>query len=489
MTRIAMVGFEYSHHINALRIALNRLADTRQHYEPVLWTARDGVEASVLKTFPACTFLEAETAADELRRENRKLNPNNDINLTSLEIKHYSYTYSRSTYLRDPRNVTAVDMELFRSWLSFAQTLISTYGIDALLFVKMPHSLLDISLFFAAQRLGKKCCYTEGPVFGDYVFSNKFNNKKAMVNSVQVDRKLRSAFEQMMRQRDLRSNLLPPAYMDKTKLGYLPDIPTPMTTYFNTSIERKVFKTTASSLLTKVVRKMMETLTTVIRFYSKTVIRNFYLSKKLEYSKPYILVLLQFHPEQTTSISALDTPFEEERVKRLADKFKEIDIVVREHPSNLKGALFHQYRSLASLKEMTKAPNVSYFWPKSRQEYLLLLQGALCTVSTSGTVVFESIQLGVPSIHFSNSFASGMPGVINTKDVDHIDLEMINQSRKQLSSLTNEQICERSLGALVDRPICEAFFSGFHTSGYNSDKYEQDASVALFKFIDYHLGS
>ena len=90
MTRIAMVGFEYSHHINALRIALNRLADTGQHYEPVLWTARDGVEASVLKTFPTCIFLEAETAADELRRENRKFIPNNDINLTSLEIKHYS---------------------------------------------------------------------------------------------------------------------------------------------------------------------------------------------------------------------------------------------------------------------------------------------------------------------------------------------------------------------------------------------------------------
>ena len=37
-------------------------------------------------------LFEAETAADELRRENRKFIPNNDINLASLEIKHYSYT-------------------------------------------------------------------------------------------------------------------------------------------------------------------------------------------------------------------------------------------------------------------------------------------------------------------------------------------------------------------------------------------------------------
>ena len=69
----------------------------------------------------------------------------------------------------------------------------------------------------------------------------------------------------------------------------------------------------------------------------------------------YILVLLQWQPEQTTSVSARDTPFEEERILELARRFPDYQIIAREHPSTSHTHTnFFQYRSRLFFQRLKK---------------------------------------------------------------------------------------------------------------------------------------
>ena len=480
--RIGFSGFEFSHHPYSIEKALNELKKEQINLELIFWSARDGIESEVRKFAPACKFIESEGPIDvSLHEFTSKVDANNLQQLSELELKHFSYTYSRYTFFRDPRVLTIAEKEKFTRWLNLAIAFLEKKKIEALFFIKMPHNLLDVSLFYAATRLKINTLYTEGPFFGNYL---SLNEKGGNLNvNKECEPEMRDAFFEMMRKRNLSNHLDVPAYMKKDHLGYLPNIPTPITPVYESFFERKVASITRSNSLAKLSGKLVRKF---ILFYHHYYL-NFRISKYATDLKTlpssYILVLLQYHPEQTSSPAAKDTPFEEERIIKLARAFPQFDIVVREHPSNLKSGLFHQYRSEQSLIRMLSENNVLYVWPNSRQEYFKILRNANFTVSTSGTVALESIQLRVPSAHFSDSFAKGMPGIFCVKEVDDIKTSEVEQTRTYLKSLSNKELVSKAYDAFKMRPSEKAFLCGYHTADYKPENYVNDAAKLMRKLL------
>jgi len=163
--------------------------------------------------------------------------------------------------------------------------------------------------------------------------------------------------------------------------------------------------------------------------------------------------------------------------------------LVREHPGNIRRTEINQYRSIRALRELSKLKNVRYLFPDSREKYLQILEKALFTVSTSGTVALESIQLGVPSIHFSNSFAKGFPGIVVVSSVDEIDIEDITLEKNNLNNMSLNDLIDGCLNAMTERPMEEGFITGYHNKVYTSNEYLTGASNIIFSCLNYALSA
>ena len=487
---IAVIGFEYGITVPAFSQVLQRLAEEGEQLSPVIWSARDGVKQDVLNYFPKCEFLDH---ADGWHGSCPNL-PISEVEemppISELEIKHFSYTHSRLTFFRDPVKWTGKDVFFYQHIFNVCCTLLKKYKISLIFFVKMPHSLLDLGLYFAAKRLGVKFLYTDGPFFGDYVFPNIDKTANFGIGGFPLSDDAKAKLQLALRKRNLSYNLEPPAYTIKKALGYLPKIPEPTHVFFGKKISRQIFEKTGSIFAMRVLDRLLSLNIRIISACYKKLVQLIYVKNNLDVSKKkYILVLLQYHPEQTTSASAKDTPFEDERVELIAKQFPDTSIIVREHPSNIKSDNFIQYRSFRALYRMIKNKNVQYIFPGERLEYRDILQNALCAVATSGTVAFESIQLGVPCIHFCDSFAHGFPGVLCAENINELSIDRISEMRNELSNLSNEELVLKCSEAFTIRPMRKGFLTGYHEDKYSQKQFIENATEIIYTALSYKLNT
>ena len=485
---VAIIGFEYDITVPAFSQAIQRLAEEGDQISPVIWSARDGIKKDVLDFFPQCEFIDHAEGCHGLLDKVLASEVGVMPSISEIEIKHFSYTHSRLTFFRDPGKWTDKDILFYQHIFNVSCELLKKHNVSLMFFVKMPHSLLDLGLYFAAQRLGVKFLYTDGPFFGDFVFPNLNKKSKFSIGSFPLSNDAKAKFKIAMEKRNLSYSLDPPAYTKKGTLGYLPKTPVSTHTFFTKTISRKAYDGTGSVFISKVLDRCFYVSTRIISAIYKEFVQLIYVKSDINTSgKKYLLVLLQYHPEQTTSASAKDTPFENERVSLLAKQFPDINIMVREHPSNLKSANFLQYRSFRALRRMMKNKNVQYVFPSQRSEYRSTLQNALCAIATSGTVAFESIQLGVPCIHFSDSFAQGFPGVLCAEKVTDISSEKISEMREELSNLSNEELVLKCGQAMTVRPMKRGFLCGYHEDRYSQEEYINNASEIIYTALAYKL--
>ena len=359
-------------------------------------------------------------------------------------------------------------------------------NISHIFFSKLPHSLIHLAFYYASNRLGLPVVYTENPHFGgDYVYPVLQNESNLFQKPTKHDENFYKFFCDSMFARNLNKNLEPPRYMT-ADLSYMPSVPESHTPFFRSQIAYKIFKLTKARLLGDYTGRFFELLQAAFSVIKRLYIYNNYVtSSELNYQERYILILLQYHPEQTTSPSALDTPFEEERISLLADKYPNFKIFVREHPSNLKtqSGSFFQYRNLRAVKKMLRAKNVYYLWPSDRLSYKELIENAFFTMSTNSTVAIESILLRTPTVHFSNSFASGFPGVLIAKNVDSITLPLIDKLQDQLDKLTDGELVERSYQTYSKHDLTQGFINGYHELRYSGEQYITGASNIIFSSL------
>lgn len=487
---LAVIGFEYDITVPAFSKALKRLSKEGNNLSPVIWSARDGIKQDVLYHFPKCEFLDGIDCWHGLCPSVAVSEVEEMPPISELEIKHFSYTHSRLTFFRDPGKWTDKEILFYQYIFNVSCALLKKYNVTIMFFVKMPHSLLDLGLYFAAKFQGVIFLYTDGPFFGDYVFPNVEEKEKFSIRSFPFENGATNELKLAMAKRNLNYNLVRPAYMENNVLGYLPDTPLSLNYFSTFQIIRKIYKTTNNKWMSVYFEHFLSTNARLISACYRIFVKSKYVKTKLEKGESkYILVLLQFHPEQTTSASAKDTPFEDERIALIAKQFPDTNIIVREHPSNLKSGNFIQYRSLRALYRITKNKNVQYIFPGDRLEYRGILENALCVVSTSSTVAFESIQLGVPCVHFSNSFAKGFPGVLCANQVTDVTLGKISEMREELSNLSNEELVLKCGQAMTVRPMKKGFLCGYHENRYSQEEYINNASEIIYTALAYKLGT
>lgn len=475
---IAMIGFEFKHHIQAFIKAIQRVNEIHVDVIPVIWLARDGVKADIIKNFPSCEFLDGALGWFGEFGKNTKLLYEDKITLSDIEIKHFSYAYSRTRFLRDPRKITKKDKLLFARLVNFAMTLLCDTKVDKIFFVKLPHKMLDLAFLYAARRLNIDFVYTDGPFYGnDYVF---LRSDEIPSNKVKSEANIYRAFKNVMEERNLKNHLSLPHYQ-RADLSYMAKIPKSSTPFF----KKKKIQILYTYIKSRKIATLVDLVIDRILIFTSRIVRKVLLERWVRPpGKKYILVLLQYHPEQTTSPSAADTPFEEERAIALAELFPHYQIVMREHPSNLKSSSYLSYRNPFLINNLLRNhKNISYQVPSDRKSYGELIENAFFTVSTSGTVAFESILLGVPSIHFYNSFARGFPGVHIVNDAAMIREKMIQLSRKNLNKFDVEGIINACYEVVCLRKLERGFLCGYHEYIYTNREYIENASEIIYESL------
>lgn len=179
-----------------------------------------------------------------------------------------------------------------------------------------------------------------------------------------------------------------------------------------------------------------------------------------KYNKKYIFVALHYQPEETsTPTGGVFT--DQELIINLLDYFldKNIDIVVKEHKTqfhpNYEGATG---RSSSFYNNILKNSNRVKFVSVESDPFILI-DNAIATVTISGTIGWESVIRGTPSLVFGRAWYEDMVGVYKIKTLEDLAFNwssIINDK----NNIAKEDIYDfhRKLQKfLIDAPHYKAF--------------------------------
>jgi hypothetical protein len=193
--------------------------------------------------------------------------------------------------------------------------------------------------------------------------------------------------------------------------------------------------------------------------------------KKVDFNKNYVYFPLQWQPELTTSTLGgiyKDQLLAIERIRDLIPD--EWEIYVKENPKQL-----GQYRDKYFFKRLFKIPNVKYI-AKEVNTYDLL-KNCRFSATVTGTVGWESITGGKPTLIFGKAWYETLPGVVkysNTLNLDTILNTKIDH--KELEEKFNKLIDKTGIG-IIDRGYIANY------SDYTDEKNAEFVKNSLKKII------
>ena len=485
--KIAMVGFEYEFIPEALVMAIKKLESIKNVKIIVkLWTARDGIEDLVTRHFPECSFY------DQIylkKFENKENFFNSKQRLSDLEKKHFLYTLLRSKYFRWTWSISKWEENLFENIVNECMNRLKINEIDKVIFADIPHSMIDYGYSLASRKLGLPSLIKAGPYFGNRITNLRTDFYKNSVPNQNKLESLKEIFFKAMRERNFSEVIKLPDYMTENDWSRITaSVPNQKKPDYSNELKNKLAQLRFPSIINRIINKIIFHLSVIYsRFHVFLLslltqeIATIYKNR----SNQYMLFLLHYHPEQTTSPAAYDTPFEEERIEKILKRFPDVILIALEHPTVLKNNQIHKYRRISELVKLKKKyKNFRYaFSPLNRVDYADILKNAIVSMSTSGTHALESIQVGVPVIHFSNSFATGFPGVLNLKSVEDIDLNTIKIKKSELTESSIVDIYTKAFNKYSEQPISIGFISGFHRGSFTANDYLVNGSLILFNML------
>jgi hypothetical protein len=485
--KIAVVGFEYEFIPEALEMAIKKFESAKDVKIIVkLWSARNGLVDLVTRYFPGCSFYDQ----DYLKKfENKENFFNIKQRLSDVEKKHFLYTHLRSKYFRWTRNISEWEENLFENIVNECVNRLKINEIDKVIFAEIPHSMIDYGFYLASKKMGLPLIIRDGPYFGNMntnLRTDFYKNNAPNQNNLES---LKEIFFRAMRERNFSEVKKLPDYMTETSwvniTARVPKEKKPI--YFN-ELKNKLYQRRVSSIINRIINKIIFNLSVIYsRFhvFLLSLLTQEITSIYKNRSNQYMLLLLHYHPEKTTSSAAYDTPFEEERIEKILKRFPDIILIALEHPTIWKNNSIHKYRRISEIIKLRKKYiNFRYaFSPSSRVDYTDILKNAIVSMSTSGTHALESIQVGVPAIHFSNSFANGFPGVLNLKSVEDINLNEIKIKKSELTESSIIDIYIKAFNKYSEQPISIGFISGFHRGTFAANDYVVNGSSILYNLL------
>lgn len=488
LCNLAVIGFEHYHHLPAFHQALGRLQENHRVLTPRIWSAPTGLKQDINDLFLDCTFIDSwdmwHGVLDLYVCDNNYKYPS--FKLSKLELKHLSYTKSRLTFFRDPAFITPSDIKYFNKLCCFAIKILDDHEVDIAFFSKIPHSLGELAFYYASKYLGIKYLWTDNPYFmGDYVrtvlpYEQLYRPPELIANFNVED--LASSIYSTFLSRDLNQTLKPPAYTTES-LDYMPNAATSVEPVYRYSLPQKFYSIVPIPFLARLIAKLLITAGSCSSVLNLNLIKLFSGCPPLQ-PKKYILYLLHYHPEATTSPTSLDTPFEHERINTLRRLFPDHAIVIREHPSNCASGEYFQHRPFYRYIPFLFASNVFFLFPtKDRKSYKALIKNAYFTISTSGTVVFESVMMGTPSVHLSKGYSKLIPGSINLDNVNALSAKTIDESAVSIADFSAKDFANGVCKDLKPFLYTKGFLNGYHACRYSSKEYIDNADLIVYNSL------
>ncbi|MFT7388530.1 MAG: hypothetical protein ACI8VC_001784 [Candidatus Endobugula sp.] len=485
--KIAMVGFEYEFIPEALEMAIRKFESVKDVKIIVkLWTSRDGLVELVTRHFPECSFYDQNYLKEF---ENKEKFFNVKHGLSDVEKKHFFYTFLRSRYFRWARRISKCEANLFENIFNECVNRLKINEIDKVIFAEIPHSMMDYGFYLASRKMELPLIIRDGPYFGNINTNLRTDSHKNSVPNQNDTDGLKEIFFQAMRQRNfLEVNKLPDYMTETSWKNITARVPTENSPFYSSELKNKLCRLRVPSIINRVINKVIFNLSVIysrLYIFLLSLLTQEIASTYKNRCNQYMLLLLHYHPEKTTSSAAHDTPFEEERIEKILKKFPDIILIALEHPTIWKNSSIHKYRRISEIVKLRKKySNFRYaFSPSSRVDYADILKNAIVSMSTSGTHALESIQVGVPAIHFSNSFANGFPGVLNLKSVEDMDLNAIKIKKSELTESSIIDIYTNAFNKYSEQPISTGFISGYHRGSFTANDYVVNGSLILYNLL------
>ena len=499
--RAALLGFEFLHHIEAVRLSVDSMRKKGVSIKIVAWSGRDGIKKEVENVFPDTKFMDGSklqhldiSEFDEFCKYETISSSKNYNQLTKNEIRHLSYTLSRNHFMRQPQKVSAKEVKSLNKWLDRSVDLITQKCISSLFYVSPPHTIFDLTMMYAASRLNVPVIVLHKASFGDYMYAKPFlpasgNNATIVMDDESVKQGLSTTIPTMevkefLLSRSRNRGHLKISYQDKSSLARLPSIPVP-----NFFLKKGIYDIyrhvkiimglDAYYVFKKMEAVSIRTTTMAGRVYRMVMA---YKNKSTipKNLSNIILVALHSHPEQTSSPSAYGTPFEDEILTSLSRNFKNSLILAREHPAMLKkdfGSNYYRYRGPIFFNKIKKLKNVIYSLPGNEDDFCESIKAAKCVVAITGKIAFEAIMLGTPAVHLGYcSAAEGLVGLAVLQNINQLSPEMIDNLKADMNSSSVDDISKRHAEALSRYNPVPAFISGFHEKHYTKQQYIDSAA-------------
>lgn len=201
------------------------------------------------------------------------------------------------------------------------------------------------------------------------------------------------------------------------------------------------------------------------------------------YKKKYIFVALHYQPEETsTPTGGIFTA--QELIINLLDSFldKDIDIVIKEHKTqfhpNYEGATG---RSLSFYKNVLKISNRVKFVNVDANPFELI-DNALAVATISGTIGWESVIRGTPTLIFGRAWYEDMVGVYKIKSIEDLRKNWIS-IQEDKNNIKKEDIYNyhsKLQQFFIDAPHYKAFEN-------KSDRMHKENIYNIFNGIKNHL--
>lgn len=285
-------------------------------------------------------------------------------------------------------------MDILFNYAGFWNKIFNDSQVDIAIFSNRPHEVYDyIAQCILASKNIDTYCFFQTNFMGYYEVINLNKNEKVRIHD-NIDKQDKTLFDKAIYSYTNENKV--PFYLQKQSKIRL----------FRKKLDgfKKTFKLFGIYSLPKIIKSFINS---KIRYFINKVYLN-RLSITPDLNSNFIFVPLHYQPELTTCPTGGMYVYQEIMIKKLHSILpKNWKIYVKEHPSQNLGTV----RSLKFYKKINSLSNVKFVNIKF-DSYELLNKCKVIAVVT-GTLGFEGITKGIPTLVFGDVFFNDAPSVIN----------------------------------------------------------------------------
>ena len=368
---------------------LTKLVDTNKDIKEVI-VISDGYKLE-LRNEIKITYIDYNGLLNN-KSQNESISDFNILNFSSEELFNSLKMMNRLHEIESKSFESR--MEILFKYAGFWDKTFNDSRIDIAIFSNRPHEVYDyIAQCVLVSQNIDTYCFFQTNLMGYYEVINLNKNEKVRIHE-NINKQDKIRFDKTI-YNYTHENLVPFYLKKQSKILLLRN---------KLNGFKKTFKLFGIYLLPNIIKSFINS---KIRYFINKIYLN-RISVKPDLSSNFIFIPLHYQPELTTCPTGRIHVYQEIMIKKLHSILpKNWKIYVKEHPSQNLGTV----RILKFYKKITSLSNVKFADIKF-DSYELLNKSKVVAVVT-GTLGFEAIVKGIPTIVFGDVFFNDAPSVVN----------------------------------------------------------------------------